>query len=197
MSKKKKISLDEMPSAKEVQGEIKRVKYGKQFRTVIKNTFLSLLGVAAVAVLIATLWLPVFRIYGTSMAPTLSDNEIAVAVKTDNFETGDVIAFYLNNKILIKRVIAGPGDWVDIDKEGNVYVNKELIDEPYVTEKAFGDCDLELPYQVPESRVFVMGDHRSVSLDSRNSAIGCIAEEQIVGKIWLKVWPLPSFGKLK
>lgn len=197
MSKKKKISLDKMPSAKEVQGEIKRVKYGKQFRTVIKNTFLSLLGVAAVAVLIATLWLPVFRIYGESMAPTLSDNEIAIAVKTDKFETGDVIAFYLNNKILIKRVIAGPGDWVDIDKEGNVYVNKELIDEPYVTEKAFGDCDLELPYQVPESRVFVMGDHRSVSLDSRNSAIGCIAEEQIVGKIWLKVWPLPSFGKLK
>lgn len=197
MSKKKKIALEDMPSAKAVQGEIKRVKYGKQFRTVIKNTFLSLLGVAAVAVLIATLWLPVFRIYGTSMAPTLSDNEIAVAVKTDKFETGDVIAFYLNNKILIKRVIAGPGDWVDIDKEGNVYVNKELIDEPYVTEKAFGDCDLELPYQVPESRVFVMGDHRSVSLDSRNSAIGCIAEEQIVGKIWLKVWPLPSFGKLK
>lgn len=197
MSKKKKIALEDMPSAKAVQGEIKRVKYGKQFRTVIKNTFLSLLGVAAVAVLIATLWLPVFRIYGESMAPTLSDNEIAIAVKTDKFETGDVIAFYLNNKILIKRVIAGPGDWVDIDKEGNVYVNEELINEPYVTEKAFGDCDLDLPYQVPESRVFVMGDHRSVSLDSRNTAIGCIANEQVVGKIWLKIWPLPSFGKLE
>ena len=193
---KKSETPREMPSSVELKGELKRIGYKKQFRGILKSTFFSLVAVAAVAVLIATLWLPVFRIYGSSMTPTLSDSEIAVAVKTHSFETGDIIAFYLNNKILIKRVIAGPGDWVNIDEAGNVYVNEERIDEPYVTEKALGDCDIELPYQVPESRVFVMGDHRSVSLDSRNSAIGCVADEQVVGKIFFKVWPLPDFGSV-
>ena len=193
----KKANLpQEMPSSEELKGEIKRIGFKKQYKDIIKSTFFSLVAVAAVAVLIATLWLPVFQIYGSSMTPTLSDGEIAVAVKTHTFETGDIIAFYLNNKILIKRVIAGPGDWINIDEEGNVFINEEQIDEPYVTEKAFGDCDIELPYQIPESRVFVMGDHRSVSLDSRNTAIGCVADEQVVGKILFKVWPLPKFGKV-
>lgn len=191
----KKAKLpQEMPSSEELKGELKRVGFKKQYRDIIKSTFFSLVAVAAVAVLVATLWLPVFRIYGTSMTPTLTDSEIAVAVKTHDFETGDIIAFYLNNKILIKRVIAGPGDWVNIDEKGNVFVNDELIDEPYVTERSLGDCDIELPYQVPESRVFVMGDHRAVSLDSRSKAIGCVADEQVVGKIIFKVWPLPEFG---
>ena len=190
----------EMPTSDELRGEIKRVGYKKQYKSIIRSTFFSLVAVAAVAVLIATLWLPVFQIYGTSMSPVLMDGEIAVAVKTHKFETGDVIAFYLNNKILIKRVIAHAGQWIDIEEDGTVYVYDEKgkrgkpLDEPYVTEKAFGDCDLEFPYQVPESRVFVMGDHRSVSLDSRNSAIGCVADEQVVGKIFFKVWPLPEFG---
>ena len=193
--KKSKLPA-EMPSSEELQGELKRIGFKKQYKNIIKSTFFSLVAVAAVAVLVATLWLPVFRIYGTSMTPTLSDSEIAIAVKTSHFKTGDIIAFYLNNKILIKRVIAGPGDWVDIDDKGNVYVNEKPIDEPYVTERSLGDCDIELPYQVPESRVFVMGDHRAVSLDSRNTAIGCVADEQVVGKIIFKVWPLPQFGSI-
>ena len=148
------------------------------------------------AVLVATLWLPVLQIYGSSMAPTLSDRDIVLTLKTSKFESGDVIAFYYNNKILVKRVIAQAGDWIDITPEGDVYVNGELLDEPYLDEKALGDCNIELPYQVPESRIFVMGDHRSVSVDSRNTAVGCVAEEQIVGKLIFRVWPFDLFGKI-
>ena len=142
------------------------------------------------AVLVATLWLPVLQIYGSSMTPTLEEGDIVVSIKSKTYETGDIVAFYYNNKILIKRVIAGSGDWVDLDEDGTVYVNGEQLDEPYVNDKAFGECDLELPYQVPESRIFVMGDHRSVSVDSRSKAVGCVAEEQIVGKLVCRIWPL-------
>ena len=131
------------------------------------------------------------------MSPTLTEGNIVVSLKGSRFETGDVIAFYYNNKVLVKRVIANTGDWVDIDKEGNVYVNNELINEPYLTDKAFGECNIDLPYQVPESRIFVMGDNRSVSVDSRNTAVGCVAEEQIVGKIVFCVWPFSQFGKIQ
>ena len=142
------------------------------------------------AVLVATLWLPVLQIYGSSMTPTLEEGDIVVSIKSKTYETGDIVEFYYNNKILIKRVIAGSGDWVDLDEDGTVYVNGEKLDEPYVKDKAFGECDLELPYQVPESRIFVMGDHRSVSVDSRSKAVGCVAEEQIVGKLVCRIWPL-------
>jgi signal peptidase I len=152
--------------------------------------------VAAVAVLVATLLLPVLRIYGTSMSPTLTNGEIVLSLKGSDFETGDVIAFYYNNKILVKRVIAGPGDWVDIKEDGTVYINDVELDEPYVVEKALGECDIEMPYQVPESRYFVMGDHRSVSIDSRSTSIGCVSEEQIVGKLVMKIWPLSDLGKI-
>jgi signal peptidase I len=155
-----------------------------------------LIVVAAIAVLCATLWMPVLRIYGSSMTPTLSENNIVLSLKTSNFQTGDVIAFYYNNKILVKRVIAGPGDWVDIDDDGNVYVNGELLEEDYIEEKDLGESNIEYPYQVPESRWFVLGDHRSVSLDSRTKAIGPIAEEQIVGKLIFKVWPLNQIGAI-
>lgn len=190
----RKKDLQEIPDIPLLEVELKRVQYRKRYRIVLKSTVYTLITVAAIAVLVATLWMPVLQIYGNSMTPTLSNGNIVVSVKADDFRNGDIIAFYYNNKILIKRVIAGPGDWVDIKEDGTVYVNSEKLDEPYLTEKALGDCNIELPYQVPESRLFVMGDHRSVSVDSRNTAVGCVAEEQIVGKIVFRVWPLNEFG---
>lgn len=185
------------PTTEQLEGELKRVRYKSRYRSVLRSTIYSLITVAAIAVLIATLWLPVLQVYGNSMTPTLQNGEIIFTVKMSEFEPGDIIAFYYNNKILIKRVIARSGEWVNMDADGNVYVNETLLDEPYLDEKAFGDCNIELPYQVPEGRVFVMGDHRSTSVDSRNSAVGCVAQEQIVGKILFRVWPLEKFGWVK
>ena len=185
------------PTTEQLEGEVKRVRYKSRYRSVLRSTIYSLITVAAIAVLIATLWLPVLQVYGNSMTPTLQNGEIVFTVKMSEFEPGDIISFYYNNKILIKRVIARSGEWVNMDADGNVYVNETLLDEPYLDEKAFGDCNIELPYQVPEGRVFVMGDHRSTSVDSRNSAVGCVAQEQIVGKILFRVWPLEKFGWVK
>ena len=193
---KKKI-IESLPTIEQLEGELKRVKYKHRYRSVLRSTIFTLITVAAVAVLVATLWLPVLQIYGNSMSPTLQDGEVIFSVKTSDFEPGDVISFYYNNKILVKRCIAGPSQWVDIDEDGNVYVDGKLLDEPYLKEKSFGDCNLELPYQVPDNRYFCMGDHRSTSVDSRHTEIGCVSEEQIVGKIVFRVFPFGGFGKLK
>lgn len=168
---------------KELRQELRRVKYNNKFAATLFNTVGTLVVVAAAAILVANLWLPILKVTGTSMSPTLQEGQVLMASKGHDFKTGDVIAFYYNNKILVKRVIAMPGDWVNISEDGTVYVNDIAIDEPYLNEKALGDCNIELPYQVPESKIFVMGDNRSVSLDSRNTAIGCVSEEQVVGRI--------------
>ena len=181
---------------KALRQELRRVKYNSKFAGTLFNTVGTLLVVAAIAVLVANLWLPILQVTGTSMSPTLEEGQILMASKGNAFKTGDVIAFYLNNKILVKRVIAMPGDWVNISDDGTVYVNDIALDEPYLKEKSLGDCNIDLPYQVPESKIFVMGDNRSVSLDSRNTAIGCISEEQVVGKVTLGLWPLAKIGKI-
>lgn len=181
---------------KELRQELRRVKYNNKFAATLFNTIGTLVVVAAAAILVANLWLPILQVTGTSMSPTLQEGQVLMASKGHDFKTGDVIAFYYNNKILVKRVIAMPGDWVNISEDGTVYVNDIAIDEPYLKEKALGDCNIELPYQVPESKIFVMGDNRSVSLDSRNTAIGCVSEEQVVGKITFAIWPLSKIGKI-
>ena len=163
----------------------------------LRSTIFSLVCVAAVAVLVATLYLPVLQTYGTSMAPTLDDGDIVVSLKTGQLETGDVVAFYYNNRILVKRVIAGSGDWVDIREDGAVFVNGEELDEPYVSEQSKGSCNIDLPYQVPDGRWFVMGDHRAVSVDSRDRAVGCVSEEQIVGRLTYRIWPLNHMSPIK
>lgn len=193
----KKKKREERPSVEQLEAEIKRVKYKSRYRAVMRSTIYTLITVAAIAVLVATLWLPVLRIYGSSMEPTLEDGEIIFSLKTKNFEQGDIIAFYYNNKILVKRVIAGPGEWVDIAEDGTVFVNSVPIDEPYLVEKAFGDTNIELPYQVPDGRYFVMGDQRATSVDSRNTAVGCVEQEQVVGKILFRVWPLKKMGAVQ
>lgn len=178
------------PSVEDLETELRRVKYTQRYHSVLRSTVFTLITVAAAAVLVATLWLPVLQIFGSSMTPTLQDGDIIFSVKSNQMEQGDIIAFYYNNKILIKRVIATPGDWVDIDAEGTVYVNGVLLDEPYLTEKDLGGADIELPYQVPEGKFFVLGDHRATSVDSRHTAVGCVTQDQVVGKILIRIWPL-------
>ena len=182
---------------RQMRQELRRVKYNYRFVSALYSTIGTMLVVAAIAVLIANLWLPVLQVTGASMSPTLEEGQVLLANKGSKLETGDIIAFYYNNKILVKRVIAVAGDWVYIDETGKVYVNDIAIDEPYLTDKALGNCNIEMPYQVPESQIFVMGDHRSVSLDSRNTTIGCISEEQILGKVYYCLWPVESLGKIK
>ena len=178
------------PSVEELEAELKRERYKRRYHSVFRSTVYTLITVAAIAVLVATLWMPVLQIYGSSMSPTLQDGEIIFTVKTSDFKPGDIAAFYYNNKILVKRIICGPGDWINIDEDGTVYVNDIRLEEPYLTEKALGECNIELPYQVPDGRYFVMGDHRSTSVDSRSTALGCLAGELIVGKIIFRIWPL-------
>lgn len=190
----KEISL---PTAEQLDMERRRLRYKRRYNRTLRSTVAILIVVAALAVLAATLWMPVLRVYGSSMAPTLHNGEILVSVKTKDFSSGDIIAFYHGNKLLIKRYIAGPSDYVNVDEDGNVSVNGTLLDEPYLAEKAYGEADIEFPYQVPDQRYFVMGDNRSVSIDSRSSIVGCIAGDQIVGKVVFRVWPLSAFGPLR
>jgi signal peptidase I len=187
----KKVSV---PSLTEIQSERKRIRRGTYYRQALRGTVSVLLVVAAVAVLITTLFLPILQISGDSMSPTLEHDEIVVLLKTKKFERGDLIGFYHQGKILLKRVIAVPEDEVAIDADGNVYVNGELLEEPYVTDKVLGDCDLEFPYKVPGTSYFVLGDRRSNSVDSRNSVVGAISRDDIIGKVFIRVWPIPKFG---
>ena len=184
----------EAPTVEQLEAELKKEQYRHKYGKVLRSTAFSLMVVAAAAVLIAVLLLPVLQISGSSMTESLQDGDIVVALSNSSFKTGDVIAFYYNNNILVKRVIAAAGDWVDIDGEGNVYVNGELLDEPYITEKAYGNCDIELPYQVPDGKCFVMGAHRATSVDSRSSAVGCISDSGVVGRIVFRIWPLDGLG---
>jgi signal peptidase I len=186
-----------MPTHAELSREVQRIRYRARYHRVLRSTIYALIVVAAAAVLLATTYMPVLQIYGASMTPTLTDGDIVISRKVRNLKQGDIVAFYYNNRILVKRYIANAGDWVDIDEDGNVYVNGELLNEPYVYEKALGECNIELPYQVPENRIFVLGDHRSVSIDSRSTAVGCVAEDQIVGELVFCVWPFSNLGLIK
>jgi len=194
--KNKEFSPEMMPSSRQLEEELIRVRYSERYRTLLKNTIYALLVVAAVSVLIATLFMPVLEIYGNSMSPTLQNQDIVVSVKTGELQQGDICCLYYNNHILVKRVIGVAGDVIVMNEDGEVFVNGIRLEEPYIQEKALGDCDIEFPLTVPEQTVFVLGDNRSTSVDSRNSLIGCVAVEEIVGKILFRVWPLESFGSV-
>ena len=183
-----------LPTKTQVETERKRYRRQKAYNKALRGTVYVLTIVAAVAVLIATLVLPVLQIEGTSMEPTLTNGDIVLLTKTTRFSREELCAFTWNNKLLVKRVIGLPGDWIEIDTDGTIYLNGEKLDEPYVEQQAFGECDLEFPFQVPQEQYFVVGDMRESSIDSRNSLIGCIPKDQIVGKVFFRVWPFVSIG---
>ena len=186
-----------VPSVQLLEAELKREKYRGRYKRLLRGTVSTVLVVIAAAVLISNLLLPILRIYGSSMSPTLVNGNIVTALRGGSYERGDIAAFYYNDKILVKRIVGLPGEVIDIDEDGSVSVDGEPLDEPYLDEKALGECDIELPYQVPEGRYFVMGDNRSVSSDSRSSQVGCVAEEQVIGKLIFRLWPLDGFGTVE
>lgn len=183
-------------TVRQIEGELKRLRRKQNSRRIFRQTVFSLLVVAAVAVLAAMLFFPIFRVTGSSMEPTLHPKEIVVCLKSSRFQSGDLVAFYYNNKVLLKRVIGTAGDTIEIDDSGNVFVNGSQLDEPYITKKSLGQCDIDFPFQVPDNRIFVMGDNREASVDSRTTAVGCIADEYVIGKVFLRVWPLERLGTL-
>lgn len=185
-----------IPTLEEVERERNKLKHQAEYRQVLRSTIRILIVVAALSVLAAAVFFPMLQVAGESMEPTLEDGQIIILFKTDKLETGDLVGFYYQSKVLLKRVIGHAGDYIDIDEEGNVAVNGEGLEEPYVLEKSLGECDIVLPYQVPDNRVFVMGDHRSTSIDSRSTQVGCVSEEQIIGRVAFRVWPLNKMGFL-
>lgn len=188
---------NDFPTSQEVEQELGREQFKKRYQKTLRSTIFALVTAAAAAVLVATLWLPVLRIYGSSMEPTFEEGQIVLSLKESELQVGDIVAFYYGNKVLLKRVIAGPGSWVEVLEDGTVIVDGEILEEPYLTGKAYGISDLEYPYQVPEETYFLMGDHRETSVDSRHSSVGCISVEQIVGKVVFRVWPFDVFGSVE
>ena len=181
--------ISSLPTIKQVETERKRYRRQKAYNKALSGTIYVLTIVAAVAVLIATLVLPVLQIEGTSMEPTLVNGDVVLLTKTTSFDRGELCGFSWNNKLLIKRVIGVPGDWIEIDTDGTVYLNGEKLNEPYAEQLSVGECDLEFPFQVPQEQYFVLGDMRESSIDSRNTLIGCVAKDQIVGKVFFRIWP--------
>lgn len=185
-----------LPRIEELERAIELERQRKRYWRTLFGTISILIVAAAAAVLLSFSIFPVFRIYGDSMAPNLAGGDVVVTVRSQNPRAGDVTAFYYNNKILVKRVIAAAGDWVSMEENGDVYVNGELLSEPYLTDKSLGDCERSFPCQVPDGHYFVLGDHRELSADSRSEAVGFVAQEQLAGKLLFRIWPLKKAGRV-
>lgn len=194
MTDNKKII--DLPTSGQLGAELKRLRRKRSFNKNLRNTVGALIVVAALAVIISSAFLPVFRVTGSSMSPTLANDDVVLCIRTSHYRRGDIVAFHYNNKVLLKRVIGLPGDIIEISEDGTVSVNGGELEEDYISGKALGECDIEMPYKVPENRLFVMGDHRAVSIDSRSTAVSCVAYENVLGKVLMRVYPLKSFGRV-
>lgn len=197
MRRRRKAKKRTMPTIDQLRREKAYLEYRSRYYRALVSTIFTLIVIAAITVLVAMLWLPILEMYGNSMTPTLEEGEIALSIQTKKIDRGDIIAFYYGNKLLVKRCIGLPGEIVDIDKDGTVYINGSKLDEPYLKEKSVGECDIDLPYSVPLEEYFVMGDNRAVSLDSRNSVIGCVTRDQLSGKVLFRLWPLSKLGRIE
>ena len=187
----------DLVSNEDVKEELSRLKEREKYLNNLRKAFSVLVVVAAISVLVATLWMPVLKIYGSSMNPTLENGQLVVSVKTKKLKSGDVVAFWQGNKLLVKRVIAGPGQKVDIDVNGKVSVDGKVISETYLDNESLGNTDIDFPHQVEESRWFCMGDNRESSIDSSSAVIGDVSKEQVEGKVLFSVWPLNKIGIVK
>ena len=194
MTDNKKII--DLPTSGQLGAELKRLRRKRSFNKNLRNTVGALIVIAALAVIISSAFLPVFRVTGSSMSPTLANDDVVLCIRTSHYKRGDIVAFLYNNKVLLKRVIGLPGDIIEISEDGTVSVNGGELEEDYISGKALGECDIEMPYKVPENRLFVMGDHRAVSIDSRSTAVSCVAYENVLGKVLMRVYPLKSFGRV-
>lgn len=194
MKEKKKI---ELPSLTQLEAELDRENRKRRYRGELGKMAGVLIVLACVLALAADMMLPVLQVNGTSMEPTLRQGDVVISMRGADFTRGDMIAFYHSDKILVKRVIGLSGEWIDINSDGDVYIDGVLLQEPYLEEKSFGECNIELPCQVSKGKVFVMGDHRSVSEDSRSSRIDCVSQAQIIGKLKFRVWPFESIGPVQ
>lgn len=193
----KKQAIGDKPTLEQLKGELERTKHQAEYRSALRSTVSTLIVAAAAAVLVAVVLLPVLQIYGGSMAPTLREGDYVVAVhQKKNLQRGDLVAYYFGNKLLVKRVVGLPGEMVNMDKKGQVFINEEPLTEPYLTEKSLGETDVEFPVEVPQEKYFVLGDQRASSLDSRNEAMGFVAEDQVVGKVVFRIWPLSRIGRI-
>ena len=189
-------NIIDLPTSGQLGAELKRLRRKRSFNKNLRNTVGALIVIAALAVIISSAFLPVFRVTGSSMSPTLANDDVVLCIRTSHYKRGDIVAFHYNNKVLLKRVIGLPGDIIEISEDGTVSVNGGVLEEDYISGKALGECDIEMPYKVPENRLFVMGDHRAVSIDSRSTAVSCVAYENVLGKVLMRVYPLKSFGRV-
>lgn len=192
-----KGKLTDLPTIEQIEAELKKENTKKEYNKVLRTTIFVLLVVTAAAVIITVLMFPVLEIKGDAMNATLRNGDFIVTGKAAEYSRGDVIAFYYNNTLLVKRIIAVGGDEVDIDEDGNVTVNGQAISEPYVTGKTLGECNVTFPYSVPSDEFFVLGDNRAMSVDSRNTALGTVTQDLIVGKLLFRVWPFGAIGGIK
>lgn len=194
-SKKEKITYKDL-TVENLERELHRENYKHSFSRLLRSTIYVLIIIVAVASVGATLFMPVIEITDSSMKPLVEDGDIVLTIKSSSFKTGDVVAFYYGNKILIKRVIGVKGDFVNIDKDGIVYVNGEELKEDYVKEFLKGESDIKYPVQVSDNSIFVLSDERNVLTDSRSENIGTIKKENIIGKVIFKVWPIKKIKKI-